>query len=165
MWVWRSREIPDLVGEFDPDAIIAEAAGRPFIIEYLTGSNFPTHNLRATFFNSRYPHARGYEVKDLGFYHTSSYGEDIPVYEDDQGVVHFDGFIQDYSEAWEQIENTPAAKIVYADEEELIERFFAHNNIDHYGDEYYNIPILITFATEPKPPASINRWYLQKHLG
>ena len=40
MWIWgKSREIPDLVGEFDPDAIIEEAAGRPFIIEYL--NNFP----------------------------------------------------------------------------------------------------------------------------
>jgi len=164
MWIWRSREIPDLVGEFDPEAIIEEAAGRPFIIEYLTGTKFTMHNLRATFFSSRYPHASGYKIKDLAFYHTSSYGEDIPVHEDDRGVVHFDGFIQDYNEAWELFENTPQAKIIYDDEEKLIELFFAHNNIDHYGDEYYNIPIRITFATS-KPPASINRWYLQTNLG
>ena len=164
MWIWgKSREIPDRVGEFDPDAIIAEARGRPFIVEYLN-TNFSSNNLRAMFFRPRYG-SLDYEVFELGIDNSFSYGEDVPFYEDDEGVVHNNGFIQNYNEVWEEIESIDEEQAVFADEEKLIEMLFAYNNIDHYGDEYYNTPLLITFATEPKAPASINRWYLQSHLG
>jgi len=164
MWIWsKSREIPDRVGEFDPDAIYDEAEGRPFIIEYLytaAGSN----NLHALYLRPRYD--RTYDVYGLSLDSTGSYGEDIPFHEDDQGVVHNNGFIQDYNEVWKRIENEEGLTIsTNASEERLIELLFAYNNLDHYGYQYYNTPLLVTFATEPKPYASINRWYLPKHLG
>jgi len=164
MWIWgKSREIPDRVGEFDPDAIYDEAEGRPFIIEYLytaTGSD----NLHALYLRPRYD--RTYDVYGLSLDSTGSYGEDIPFHEDDQGVVHNNGFIQDYNEVWKRIENEEGLTIsTNASEERLIELLFAYNNLDHYGYQYYNTPLLVTFATEPKPYASINRWYLPKHLG
>lgn len=163
MWIWgKSREIPDRVGEFDPHAILAEAAGRPFIIEYLfTASG--RGNLHALYFRPRY--GFDYDVYALSLSSTSIYGEDVPFYEDDQGVTHNDGFIQDYNEVWKQIESMLPKGAERVTEEKLIEMLFAHNNLDHYGDRYYNTPLLITFATEPKPYASINRWYLPKHLG
>ena len=104
MWIWgKSREIPDRVGEFDPDAIIAEARGRPFIVEYLN-TNFSSNNLRAMFFRPRYG-SLDYEVFELGIDNSFSYGEDVPFYEDDEGVVHNNGFIQNYNEVWEEIES------------------------------------------------------------
>ena len=164
MWIWgKSREIPDRVGEFDPDAIIAEARGRPFIIEYLN-TDFSSNNLRAMFFRPRYG-SLDYEVFELGIDNSFSYGEDVPIYEDDEGVVRNDGFIQNYNEVWNEIESMPPQRADFATEEKLIEMLFAYNNIDHYGDQCYNAPLLVTFATEPKPYASINRWYLPKHLG
>ena len=164
MWIWsKSRQILDRVGDFDPDAIIAEARGRPFIVEYLNNS-FPSYNLRAMFFRPRYE-SLDYEVFELGIDNSFNYGEDVPFHEDDRGVVHNDGFIQNHNEVWEEIESMPPQRADFVNEEGLIEMLFAHNNIDHYGDEYYNTPLLITFATEPKAYASINRWYLPKHLG
>lgn len=162
MWIWgKSREIPDLVGEFDPHSILAEAAGRPFIIEYLfTAAG--RDNLHVLHFRPRY--GFDYDVFALSVGSTSIYGEDVPFHEDDQGVIHNDGFIQDYNEVWKQIESMRPKRPAVT-EEKLIEMLFAHNNLDHYGDQYYNTPLLITFATEPKPYASINRWYLPKHLG
>ena len=164
MWIWcKSRQILDRVGDFDPDAIMAEARGRPFIVEYLNNS-FPSNNLRAMYILPRYE-SEEYMVYDLGLDNSFNYGEDVPFHEDDRGVVHNDGFIQDYNKVWKLIESIDPEQAVFADEERLIEMLFAHNNIDHYGDKYYNTPLLITFATEPKPYASINRWYLPKHLG
>tara|TARA_B100002019_G_scaffold123892_1_gene106646 strand:- start:505 stop:1002 length:498 start_codon:yes stop_codon:yes gene_type:complete len=165
MWIWgKSREIPDRVGEFDPDAIIAEAEGRPFIIEYLftaAGSD----NLHALYFRPRYE-STDYDVYVLTVDSTGIYGEDVPFYWDDQGVVHNNGFIQDYNEVWKRIENEEGLTTnTNCSEERLIELLFAYNNLDHYGEQYVNTPLLITFATEPKPYASINRWYLPKHLG
>lgn len=165
MWIWgKSREIPDRVGEFDPDAIIAEAEGRPFIIEYLfTAAG--RDNLHALYFRPRYE-STDYDVYVLTVDSTGSYGEDVPFYEDDQGVVRNDGFIQDYNEVWKRIENEEGLTTnTNGSEERLTELLFAYNNLDHYGEHYYNTPVLITFATEPKPYASINRWYLPKHLG
>lgn len=160
MWIWgKSRQILDRVGDFDPDAIIAEAAGRPFIVEYLN-TNFPSNNLRAMYIRPRYG-SEEYMVYDLGLDNSLNYGEDVPFHEDGRGVVHNDGFIQDYNEVWKQIESIDEQQAVFADEERLIEMLFAHNNLD----QYYNTPLLITFATESKPPVSINRWYLQSHLG
>lgn len=168
MWIWgKSREIPDRVGEFDPDAILEEAEGRPFIIEYLFTA-MGSDNLRALYFRPRY------ESMDYDFYvltvgSTGSYGEDVPFYEDDQGVVHNDGFIQDYNEVWKRIENENGVTVQDTSGFDPMERLslelFGYNNLDHYGDHYFNTPVLITFATEPKPYASINRWYLPKHLG
>ena len=107
------------------------------------------------------------EVTGLRFgLDNSSHGEDVPFYEDDQGVVRNDGFIQDYNEVWKRIENEEGLTTnTNGSGERLIELLFAYNNLDHYGEQYYNTPVLITFATEPKPYASINRWYLPKHLG
>jgi hypothetical protein len=165
MWIWgKSREIPDRLGEFDPDAISEEAAGRPFIIEYLY-TYFGGDNLHALYFRPRYE-STDYDVYVLGIGSTTSYGEDVPFHEDDQGVVHNDGFIEDYNEVWKRIENGEDLIVnTNASEERLIELLFAYNQLNHYGTQYYNTPIRITFATEPKPYASINRWYLPKHLG
>lgn len=165
MWIWgKSREIPDRVGEFDPDSISAEAEGRPFIIEYLfTAAG--RDNLHALYFRPRYE-SMDYDVYVLTVDSTDSYGEDVPFYEDDQGVVRNNGFIQDHNEVWKRIENEEGLTInTNGSEERLIELLFAYNILDHYGEQYYNTPALITFATEPKPYASINRWYLPKHLG
>jgi len=165
MWIWgKSREIPDLVGEFDPDAISEEAAGRPFIIEYLFTAGV-SGNLHALYFRPRYE-STDYDVYVLVIDSTSIYGDDVPFHKDDQGVVHNDGFIEDYNEVWKRIENEEGLTTnTNASWERLTELLFGYNQFDHYGTRYYNTPIRITFATEPKPYASINRWYLPKNLG
>tara|TARA_B100000683_G_scaffold275786_1_gene327660 strand:- start:71 stop:649 length:579 start_codon:yes stop_codon:yes gene_type:complete len=192
MWMWSSREIPDLVGAFDPKAILDEADGRPFIIEYLNTSygvmeaNRPSPNAGDLKIMTFIPSENSSDTLPSYVTFFTSIGDltelkSSPFFFDSNGVPRNQGFVQllssNYDEVYKGLFSWPRNQVDYNDpnivlpieltEEGLVKELFAYNRTGAADPNrpISSIPIRITFAGDRKPYASINRWYLPSHLG